>query len=247
MRITPLNNFNLNTPSNKMSAEKNRSVSFEGIIRPSKLIKTKGGIAQKFHVLWVDIKRNYNVYDFENSGKIKNKSLFKLPIIRNVADFFELKLKNTYKVSEKYYRGGFIACEYDILRLKRKGVTDIVNLTESQKFNPHLADFAKKQKMNYHRIELLPPYGIPTIQKIKQFFEIIKQSKGAVYVHCLHGKDRTGIMTFMHEVDYLKRTTNQATKNMIKAGINIKKNPKMAEFLAKRYPKAADKLMSLIK
>ena len=245
MRITSLSTVNLNIPAKKNS-NISTPVSFNGIVRPSKLFKTQGSLYNKFHVFWVDVKRNYNVYDFDNAGKIKNNSLLKLPIIQEAFDFCELKLKNVQKVSDKYFRGGVITCEYDILRLKRKGVTDIINLLETQKFNPKLADFAEKQGMKYHRIALRPPYGIPNEQQIEQFSKIISKARGAIYIHCLHGKDRTGVMTFIYEMDNLKKNAEPVIKNMVKNGLHVKKNPFIIKFLEQRYPTAFDKLNKLI-
>jgi protein tyrosine/serine phosphatase len=249
MQISSVNSINNNSDPNifwRKTSKLSNKVSFEGIVRPSKLLKTNGSLVEKFRVLWIDTKRNYNMHDFENSGRIKSKTFLKNPLLREVFDFFELKLKNTHKVSDKYFRGGILTCEYDILRLKRKGVTDIINLIDSAKFDPKLADFAKKQGINYHRIELLPPYGIPNKKQIDQFFNVIDTSKGAVYTHCLHGKDRTGIMTFMYEVEKLNKPKHEAVKNMLNCGLHAKKNPFMIEFLAKRYPSAAESIKKTV-
>jgi protein tyrosine phosphatase (PTP) superfamily phosphohydrolase (DUF442 family) len=239
-------NENNHYNSGKKTLKHYSPVAFEGIVRPSKLINTKGSIPKKIHVFWIDIKRNYSVYDFENSGKIKSNFLLKKPVLGKLFDFFELKLKNFHKVSDKYHRGGIITCEYDILRLKRKGITDIISLIESSKFNQNLADFAKKQEMNYHHIELHPPYGIPKEHQIGQFFDIIHKSKGGIYVHCLHGKDRTGLMTFLYEIEVLKTKSDKAIKNMINFGLHVKNNVPMIEFLAQRYPALSKKFQSLI-
>lgn len=233
---------------------------------PSKVSSPKTGLINKASVLWIDIKRNYSFFDSNFSGEIQTNMVQKSPILKKVFsvlyDFkhsqdekykvianplvkkafnlVELPLKNYHKVSKNYVRGGILTCEYDILRLKEKGVTDLISLTEVEMFNPELARFAQKQGLNYHHIELRPPVVIPTESQIKRFFEIIKNNKGGVYVHCLHGKERTGIMTFMYEIDVLKRKPEQVLNHLVKAGFNVKRNHNLLDFLAERYPSAAN-------
>lgn len=241
MKIQPIN---IKNHSNKRVKYRYNPAHFNGVIRPSKFFQTKGNLIEKNRVFWIDIKRNYNVYDFKNSGAIKNRSFLQKPILKQAFDFFELKFKNFHKVSDKYFRGGVVTCEYDILRLKKKGVTDIISLLEPSKHNKELDKFAKKQGIKYHHIELAPPYGIPTKKQIKQFFSILQN--GTTYVHCLHGKDRTGIMTFLYEIEKLKVSPKKAIKNMMGCGLHAKRNFRMVEFLAQRYPEISKELKLLI-
>lgn len=184
---------------------------------------------------WIDIKRNYCVKDFETNGAKKQNKLLKNKLFKSIFDFAELKLKNFHKVSDKYLRGGAISCEYDITRLEEMGVSDIVNLLEPQKQKMELANFARKQKINYHNF-FLSEVGTPSDTQINEFLNIIKHAQGAVYVHCLHGKDRTGIMSLIYETEILKTPVNKAFKTMLNIGMNAKKNPKMIEFLINKYP-----------
>lgn len=247
MRISPVNTAGANVLYRKPYKEPEQ-VSFEGrIIRPSKFFKTKGSLKRKAKVFLYDIKRNYNNYDFKNSGRIKNSELIKFPVVNKVFDLCELKLKNFKKVSDKYFRGGIVACEYDILRLKKKGVTDIISFTEDAKFSQKLADFAKENQVNYHRVELKPPYGIPTMTQIDNFLDIVDNSRGAVYVHCLHGKDRTGIMTFFYEKDRLGLSLEKALKNMVDLGFHVRKNKHMIKFLTNLFPSTEEHVERFIK
>lgn len=247
MRILPVNNINNYNIQGIKLQNVSGQVSFEGIVRPSKFFKTKGSLTRKAKVFLYDIKRNYNNYDFKNSGRIKNSDFIKLPVIKQVFDFCELKLKNFQKVSDKYFRGGIVACEYDILRLKKKGVTDIISLTEDAKFSRKLADFARDNGVNYHRVEMKPPYGIPTMEQVKDFLNIVDNSKGAVYAHCLHGKDRTGIMTFFYETERLGKPLEEAVKNLVNTGFHVRRNVFMVKFLSKLYPPAEEYMEKYIK
>lgn len=248
MQILQVNNININCNVQGIKHQNaSKQVSFEGIVRPSKFFKTKGSLTRKAKVFLYDVKRNYNNYDFKNSGKIKNSDFIKLPVIKQVFDFCEMKLKNVKKVSDKYFRGGIVACEYDILRLKKKGVTDIISLTEDAKFSRKLADFARENGVNYHRVEMKPPYGIPTIEQVKDFLNIVDNSKGAVYVHCLHGKDRTGVMTFFYETERLGKPAEKALKNMLNLGFHARKNKHMVKFLTNFYPPAEECVKKFIK
>ncbi len=57
-----------------------------------------------------------------------------------------------------------------------------------------------------------------------------------MYTHCLHGKDRTGLMTFMYEIEMLKTPADKAAKNMVNYGMHVSKNTRMVDFLTARYP-----------
>lgn len=234
MHILNTDRYNYNNSA--LYKKRFSAVNFDGIVRPSKFIQTQGSLKKRFHVLWIDTKRNYCVYDYNNSGEIKKNKLLKNPAIKHLFDYFELKLKNFHKVSEKYYRGGAITCEYDILRLKQKGVTDIICLLETEKYNRNLADFANCQNIKYHCIPIPPPYGIPKPEQVNNFLDIISQANGKVYCHCLHGKDRTGVMTFIYEKEILGKNEILSAKNMVRLGFNVKKNVHIIDYLKNKYP-----------
>lgn len=190
----------------------------------------------KLRDYWIKIKREYCAKDFENAGGIKNSPFVNNPAIRPIFDLFELRLKNFHKVSDKFIRGGIISCKYDIDRLKKMGVSDIINLLEPKKHNQNLAKYAESININYHHIPLIDG-GMPTEQQIEDYNKIIKNAKGAVYVHCLQGKDRTGLMSFIYEVEHLNTPLDKAFRHMINFGLNVKKNFKVLDFLSDRYPK----------
>ena len=227
--------MSLSVNSYKNKVKVNNVQSFTGIVRPKKFFQTPGNLNNKFNVLWIDTKRNYSVLDFNNNGKIKNSLLLKNKLVKNVFDFFELKLKNVHKVSPNYYRGSVLSCKYDVDRLKTKGVTDIISLLEPQKARPDIAEYAKNIKLQYHNFHLSQD-GLPTEEQIHKFLAVCKNAKGAVYVHCLHGKDRTGIMTFLYEVELLKVKPIDAFNHMVSKGIHLQKNIKMLDVLKQRYP-----------
>jgi protein tyrosine/serine phosphatase len=116
--------------------------------------------------------------------------------------FFDIKafcLSNFGQVSDKIYRGSFPKNEVsDFVFLKQKGVDTIINLEYIFSVKKTLI---KKYGIEEHRFPLLPLPRIPsffdfeTLKKsFKKTIEEVKKGK-TVYIHCIQGSDRTGILS----------------------------------------------------
>ena len=80
-------------------------------------------------------------------------------------------------------------------QLEGLGVTDVINLQSGahEFFHNDPYEFEKAQDfgMQEHNI-LCSDITPPKESQMLKVSEIIKNAKGNVYIHCLHGKDRTG-------------------------------------------------------
>jgi protein tyrosine/serine phosphatase len=114
---------------------------------------------------------------------------------------FDIKafcLSNFGKVSDNIYRGSFPSNEVtDFLFLKQKGIDTIINLEYIFSVNPKLLN---NHDMTEHHFPVLALPRLPSafgFQALKKAFSktISEVSKGkTVYIHCLQGRDRTGIL-----------------------------------------------------
>lgn len=126
----------------------------------------------------------------------KIQLLFILAMISLEAISFA-KIKNLGNPLDSIYRGGWLHNqEKDFEDLKKKGVDTIINL-EVRSDNDELCS---KYKMNcvHHPMMLIPWLDILQKEKtiIKAYWHIINliDEGHTVYIHCLMGSDRTGLL-----------------------------------------------------
>jgi hypothetical protein len=95
--------------------------------------------------------------------------------------------------------------------LLRCGVTLVVNLMEANErdflgrrftdYWPQLQDLAAKENRRVAFVRRpIPDMGVPLLSEMRQTLDLIDAalSDGAVYVHCLAGKGRTGLVVGCH-------------------------------------------------
>jgi protein tyrosine/serine phosphatase len=144
---------------------------------------------------------------------------------------------NFAKVSDDYYRGGQpLADHFD--ELQALGIKTIVNLTNEEDGRPEEQALAEQYGMRYVSIPMKTRKP-PTDQEIAAFFEAVDE-EGAVYVHCVGGRHRTGVMTAVYRMTREGLTGEQAFKDMkqYKYGPDFL-HPEFKKFVLKYQPKAA--------
>lgn len=201
----------------------------------------------------VNIRRRYTRYDIESGGKLKKNPLLKNPFISRVFDLFEINLKNIRTVDEYLIRGSMPTTEYDMARLKKWGVTDVISLYKPDNPKVYRAidqtkEAADKLGINYHYYPINEESPEP--EKLNKAFEYLKKLREngkKTYVHCYHGKDRTGGLVFLYEKEIMGKTAEQALDNMLKAGHNYKKYPTWLQYLSDKYPEIKPKVEKLQK
>ena len=128
-------------------------------------------------------------------------------------------LPNFQVVSPSLYRGGQ-PTKNGLLRLRSLGVKAIVNLRDEQRAVMAEECAASTLGLKYFSIAL-SPFLEPSRQSINEFLSIISHEQHQpVFVHCLHGQDRTGAMVSIYRVMAHGWTVFQAYEEMLDLGFH---------------------------
>ncbi len=121
-------------------------------------------------------------------------------------------IKNFGKINETYYRGGQPEGS-DYAGLAKLGVRTVINLTSHDAQNNE-KDMVVKTGMKYVQIPMTT-HESPTDGKLKKFLELVNDpANQPVYVHCVGGKHRTGVMTAVYRITQEGWTADQAYQEM---------------------------------
>lgn len=138
------------------------------------------------------------------------------------------------QVDETLYRGGRPEPE-QMDELKNIGITTIVDLS-TERFRREgysEAQAALDLGINYVKIPLVSGDN-PSDNDINKFFEIVeesKNSKGKLFVHCLEGKERTGLMVELYKIKYGLSDAQTSINTLIKGRFNFSENPLAIPFI----------------
>lgn len=134
---------------------------------------------------------------------------------------------NYGKVSERLYRGAQPDGD-GIKSLKRLGVKLIVNLRmpgEAWKDEAALAESSGIQYTNFP----MTGGGRPNEQQVRQILALFEAAETPVFVHCLHGCDRTGTIVACYRIQHDHWPAAQALREAKTYGIS------WIEFQMKRF------------
>lgn len=158
--------------------------------------------------------------------------------ISELSEISEYEVPNFCAVAPGVYRGGQPS-ERGFLRLKQLGVRTILNLRDEQ-------HYIKQEETLLFGLGLKPisvplsPFVEPTKQEIDTCLNILKSTDHhPVFVHCLHGQDRTGTIISIYRLDAHGWDIDRAYKEMIERGFHNE-----FECLAKAVHLFAHKLRS---
>ncbi len=123
-----------------------------------------------------------------------------------------LRIDNFGRVDAHYYRGAQPKGR-DYSDLAAIGVKTIINLT-SDDAQPNEKALAEQAGMRYVQIPMTM-HRAPTQLQLAQFFQVVEDpAQQPVYVHCVGGKHRTGVMTAAYRMVEGHWTADQAFKEM---------------------------------
>jgi protein tyrosine/serine phosphatase len=127
-------------------------------------------------------------------------------------DLSQVHITNFGQVDQVYYRGGQPK-GHDYADLAALGVKAVINLT-SDDADTHESQMARTAGLAYFQIPMTT-HQVPTPMQIAQFLKIVNNpANQPVYVHCVGGKHRTGVMTAVYRLTHDAWTPDRAFKEM---------------------------------
>ena len=108
------------------------------------------------------------------------------------------KIKNFGRISDNYYRGAQPQ-GHDYADLSALGIRTVINLT-SDDAEVNEKTMVENTGMNYYQIPM-NTHVPPTTVQLAEFLRIVNDpASQPVYVHCVGGRHRTGVMTAVHRM-----------------------------------------------
>jgi protein tyrosine/serine phosphatase len=134
------------------------------------------------------------------------------PSDRSASTLPAVSIDNFGQVDAKYYRGAQpVGADYEAL--KTLGVKTVINLT-SDDADPAEPGLAAKAGLRYVAIPMTT-HVAPTDAQLRQFFDVVNDpASQPVYVHCVGGKHRTGVMTAVYRMTAGGWTPDRAFSEM---------------------------------
>src|SRR5688500_3206525 len=151
--------------------------------------------------------------------------------------YASVDIYNFAKVNDDYYRGGQPLGEH-YADLAAIGVKTVINLIGGADVRDEEKAMVEKHGMTYVHIPMSTRKE-PTDEQIAAFISAV-DAEGAVYVHCVGGRHRTGVMTAIYRMTKDGLTGEQAFKEMKqhKYGPDFL-HPEFKKFVYKYQPKTA--------
>lgn len=116
----------------------------------------------------------------------------------SLVDASKIRIDNFGRVNANYYRGAQPNGR-DYADLAALGVKAIINLT-SDDAEPNEMAFAQDNGLKYFRIPMTT-HEPPTVEELAAFLSIVEDpANQPVYVHCVGGRHRTGVMTAVYRM-----------------------------------------------
>ena len=129
-----------------------------------------------------------------------------------VVDTSAIRIDNFGRVTPTYYRGAQPQ-GHDYADLAALGVKTLIDLT-SDDAEPDEKAMVAKAGMSYFQIPMTT-HKPPTAGQLAEFLKIVDDpANQPVYVHCVGGRHRTGVMTAAYRMTEEGWTADQAFKEM---------------------------------
>lgn len=162
-------------------------------------------------------------------------------------EFPNLKIARFAQVDKELFRGG-LPSKTDLKSLKAMGIkTDISLMGEVPVFDTFHVCREKRwtKEIGMKFINVVVPTGhVPFKKKISDahataFLKAaLDPANQPAYVHCVHGRDRTGTMVAVYQMVKNKYSNEQAFAEMKKFGFNPEHYPTLAAFVQAYKPAA---------
>jgi tyrosine-protein phosphatase SIW14 len=129
-----------------------------------------------------------------------------------------LNIPNFAQVDRNMYRGG-MPNEAGLQQLRDAGIKTIVSLANEKKYVEPERALAKKLGMQFVYIPM-SAWREPTQNQIDSFLSVVNRNdEQPVFVHCVHGEDRTGAMVAIYRMQ-TGWTEDRAYQEMLSKGFH---------------------------
>jgi hypothetical protein len=134
------------------------------------------------------------------------------------------------QIDKGVYRGGFPTKE-DVIALKQNyNIKSIISLDKEH--GEDIDSVCKELGIKH----VIIPIDVKDISTLKELFkynlkDLFKTKP--VFIHCHVGKDRTGFLSAIYELVFLKRDIKKVLANMFRLGFGIGLNPKLVRLMLK--------------
>ncbi|MBO9539361.1 tyrosine-protein phosphatase [bacterium] len=152
-----------------------------------------------------------------------------------------LPMENFTRVNAGLYRGG-IPTDEDMAGLKRLGIKTDVNLmggggdAQERALVAHEKEVAAKLGIKFVNIAIPFKVDVPQAM-VQQWLQLATASEEQpVYIHCRHGRDRTGMMVAAYRIAHDGYTGQQALDEMKTFGFKPERYPTFAKFVLGFHP-----------
>jgi protein tyrosine/serine phosphatase len=149
-----------------------------------------------------------------------------------------LDIFNFGQISPNYFRGGELkgSAASD---LAARGVKLVIDLRSDGDVKATEARLVASAGMKYVRIPMSTRVA-PTSEQISEFMSLVTNpANQPVYVHCVHGRDRTGTMVAVYRMVKHKYSNEQAFAEMRSFGFTPEDYPSLAAFVKSYKPAVA--------
>ena len=150
-----------------------------------------------------------------------------------------------------YYLSNEKLLKRDVRLLKPFGISDIVDLRnheikhETTEAINQEKEAAHKKGIKHHSIEF-DAAASPTKDEVKRFFDVIKNAKDKVYLHCHIGQDRTSMFAAMYITYTQGRTLEETEKYLFDFRNLFKEDGRSKKWQYLENPEEKAKFFSLL-
>jgi protein tyrosine/serine phosphatase len=124
-----------------------------------------------------------------------------------------IRIDNFARVNDSYFRGAQPAGQ-DYADLAALGIKTVINLIGDSDRDPQEASMVERQGMRYLNIPMSTRVA-PTAVQLDQFLALVNDAASQpVYVHCVGGSHRTGVMTAVYRMTHDGLSGAQAFQEM---------------------------------
>ena len=128
-------------------------------------------------------------------------------------------IPNFYQVAPHLYRGGQ-PTDRGLLRLKSEGIKTVISFRDEYRIIDLEAECLKVLGIQFESIPM-SPFTEPSEEAVELFFSLVRDSRlHPIFVHCMHGQDRTGLMVSLYRLKVDGWNANEAFQEMLKFGFH---------------------------